>query len=174
MHENYFIAYCSEITLTAALHQDTFTQILNQSIQNNTRSGITGFLLYDAGKFFQYFEGEELACENLLHALKHDDRHTNLKVIGRGYISNPIFKNWFMGCFDLSKHQYTFNHHQLITTFDVYSWGMDQVSQLIDMMSNQHITFTTPPKPIKSLLSKRFMRIRNLNLPFTKSTDQNI
>ena len=48
MSQKYFIAYCSEITLTAVLDQHTFTQILNQSIKNNTRSGITGFLLYDA------------------------------------------------------------------------------------------------------------------------------
>ena len=70
MSQKYFMAYCSEITLTAALNQHTFTQILNQSIKNNTRSGITGFLLYDAGKFFQYYEGDELACANLLHALR--------------------------------------------------------------------------------------------------------
>ena len=48
MSQKYFIAYCSEITLTAALSQHTFIHILNQSIKNNTRSGITGFLLYDA------------------------------------------------------------------------------------------------------------------------------
>lgn len=33
MSQKYFIAYCSEITLTAALNQHTFTQILNQSIK---------------------------------------------------------------------------------------------------------------------------------------------
>ena len=106
MSQKYFIAYCSEITLTAALNQHTFTQILNQSIKNNTRSGITGFLLYDAGKFFQYYEGDELACANLLHALRQDNRHTHIKLIGQGYISNAVFNNWFMGCFDLSQHSY--------------------------------------------------------------------
>ena len=169
MSQKYFIAYCSEITLTAALSQHTFTHILNQSIKNNTSSGITGFLLYDAGKFFQYYEGDELACANLLHALKQDDRHTHIKIIGQGYISNTIFDNWFMGCFDLSKHSYLFKHHAFIESFDVYSWGMQEVVKLIDIMSEQRITYITPQQLIKSLFSERFMRIRNFTMPFRVS-----
>ena len=70
-----------------------------------------------------------------------------------------------MGCFDLSKHSYLFKHHAFIESFDVYSWGMQEVVKLIDIMSEQRITYITPQHPIKSLFSKRFMRIRNFTLP---------
>jgi hypothetical protein len=43
---------------------------------------------------------------------------------------------------------------------------MQEVVKLIDIMSEQRITYITPQQPIKSLFSERFMRIRNFTLPF--------
>lgn len=132
--QKYFISYASQITLTSAFHRQTFIDIQQESNSNNQKSGITGFLLFKNGKFFQYFEGDELACANLLLSLKRDKRHTHLQVISEGAIEKTVFQAWRMCCFDMDTDNYEFelepNPHQRQAS---------DVAHVVDIFSQRHL-----------------------------------
>lgn len=97
------IAYCSEISLAAALHRETFRHIEQKSSYNNQRTGTTGFLCFKQGQFFQYIEGETLTILNLLNVIKQDPRHHSVKIILEEDITERRFSSWAMHCFNLSE-----------------------------------------------------------------------
>jgi hypothetical protein len=78
------------------------TELLDVSRRNNTRDGVTGMLLYDAGAFIQVLEGEQEAVERLWLRIVKDRRHDGIVVIDRGPIDRRGFAQWPMGTIDLS------------------------------------------------------------------------
>lgn len=137
--QKYFISYASQITLTSAFHRQTFIDIQQESNTNNQQSGITGFLLFKNGKFFQYFEGDELACANLLLSLKRDKRHTNLQVISEGAIDKTVFQAWRMCCFDMDTDNYEFELEPILGEFNPHQWQASDVARVVDIFSQRHL-----------------------------------
>ena len=71
-------------------------QFLNRARARNRSLSITGMLVYDAGHFFQWFEGPALAVEKLWQAIKNDPRHRELQILGRHSIPVRLFGDWEM------------------------------------------------------------------------------
>lgn len=86
-------------TSTAAAPFDTpaLEALLSQSREANTRRGITGLLLYRAGRFIQFLEGPEPAVRALLAQIAEDARHENVRVLLDGRTSQRQFPEWTMG-----------------------------------------------------------------------------
>lgn len=73
--------------------------ILEVSRSKNAKLGITGILVYWArtDQFMQILEGEKKAIFDLLDTIRKDERHTGLKLIYDGEVSERCFTNWSMG-----------------------------------------------------------------------------
>jgi hypothetical protein len=72
-------------------------EILRQSRQNNTRSGITGLLILANGIFVQVIEGGRGEVSNLLARIIHDSRNRQVEVLAFGEITERSFGSWTMG-----------------------------------------------------------------------------
>lgn len=78
------------------LGQDDVFQIVQTSARNNGDTGLSGFLVYLNGAFFQVLEGPEDQLQVTLSRIQEDDRHTDLTIILDRRIEEPQFSRWRM------------------------------------------------------------------------------
>ena len=81
----YKLVYCSQnrirgnsTEVATELHS-----ILNSARANNSRIGVTGALLYNAGNFAQVLEGPLSSIEQVFEVIQRDPRHSEVVVIQR-------------------------------------------------------------------------------------------
>tara|TARA_R110002012_G_scaffold296165_1_gene493307 strand:- start:458 stop:889 length:432 start_codon:yes stop_codon:yes gene_type:complete len=91
----YQMAYVS-VTDTQ-LGNDDLSDILNASIQNNERDGITGLLMYHDQLFFQVLEGAEDMVNKSYKRIVIDQRHHGLSNVWEGQADERAFPDWAMG-----------------------------------------------------------------------------
>lgn len=78
------------------LSQDDVLRIVEQSARNNPSGEITGFLLFQNGRFLQFIEGPLMALEMLMAELAQDSRHHALEVLCRRPVAGRLFPRWRM------------------------------------------------------------------------------
>ena len=71
--------------------------LLDTSRRNNSRSGITGMLLYKDGNFLQVLEGPATAIRDVHVRINRDPRHTGLITLMERPITERQFADWSMG-----------------------------------------------------------------------------
>lgn len=62
----------------------------------NHREAVTGVLLHDDGRFFQWLEGPADGVERVMRSIRADPRHTDLDVLDRRPSSARRFDGWDM------------------------------------------------------------------------------
>jgi hypothetical protein len=72
-------------------------KIMDASVRNNQRDGITGALLFDSIWFVQILEGEREAVSATLRRIMPDPRHDAVTVMDCAPIESRLFGNWWMG-----------------------------------------------------------------------------
>lgn len=82
---------------TRPLGDDDLAHLLEQSRRSNEQEAVTGVLLYRNGYFLQLLEGPDAAVRAKLDRIKHDDRHTKVRVILEDHIDQRQFPEWTMG-----------------------------------------------------------------------------
>jgi hypothetical protein len=88
---------------SAPLAAPVLASILEQSLENNHRRGITGMLCYFDDIFIQVLEGgRDEVCE-LFNAIVRDGRHSNVRLLVYEEVSERRFGNWTMGQVNISK-----------------------------------------------------------------------
>jgi hypothetical protein len=89
-----------------AADADTFSaevdDILAKSRVNNTRDGITGALMFNAGCFAQVLEGPLDKVESAFERIQQDERHGEVSLLSVGPVADRSFPNWAMGFVGLS------------------------------------------------------------------------
>jgi hypothetical protein len=70
--------------------------IIQKSATRNAAHGITGFLLFSEGLFFQCIEGSSAALDSLMADLARDPRHHAITELSRKAISERAFPSWAM------------------------------------------------------------------------------
>lgn len=81
-----------EISLTRV------NEIVQVSRCNNRLAGITGILVFDGWRFFQYLEGPEEAVRRLVDRLRLDPRHDDYAELLAAPFPGPRrFHKWSMG-----------------------------------------------------------------------------
>ncbi|MGN6210447.1 BLUF domain-containing protein [Asticcacaulis sp.] len=75
----------------------TVRNILQTSEINNSRDGITGFLIFDKSHFLQILEGDFQCVHRTLERIKGDPRHRDLTVVADKSIEARAFTDWAMG-----------------------------------------------------------------------------
>ncbi len=91
----YQLIYVSSAAYLFSLNE--LAALLETSRANNTRSGITGLLLYKDGNFIQALEGEEEPVQRLHDKIGRDPRHHGMLTLLQGTIATRQFPNWSMG-----------------------------------------------------------------------------
>lgn len=81
--------------------KDELVEILATSRSNNIDRDVTGFLLYQQGKFFQLLEGERATVEEIYGRIKDDDRHFGAIILMTREIGERQFPDWSMAFEDL-------------------------------------------------------------------------
>jgi hypothetical protein len=71
--------------------------ILGKSRMNNSRDGITGALMFNAGCFAQVLEGSLDAVEAAFERIQQDERHGEVSLLTLEQIEARSFPNWAMG-----------------------------------------------------------------------------
>ncbi len=64
----------------------------------NALRGVTGVLLYDDRRFFQYFEGSLVSVQETYARIKASTRHTLVTEVYSGPITQRHFPHWQMAC----------------------------------------------------------------------------
>lgn len=82
---------------TRPLGDDDLARLLEQSRRSNEREDVTGVLLFRNGYFLQLLEGPDAAVRAKLDRIKHDDRHTKVRVILEDHVEERQFPEWTMG-----------------------------------------------------------------------------
>ncbi|PHQ30575.1 BLUF domain-containing protein [Leeuwenhoekiella nanhaiensis] len=77
--------------------------LLKNSRRKNERASITGILIHIESRFIQYIEGPEEKLNSLYEKIIKDPRHTNLILVGEGYIEKNAFATWNMAYRKLNK-----------------------------------------------------------------------
>jgi hypothetical protein len=76
--------------------QNTLNSILVTSIDNNTKSNITGALICRSDLYLQYLEGPTEIIDETFDKIKQDDRHVEVKILKEGTHSERLFPIWAM------------------------------------------------------------------------------
>ena len=94
----YNLVYCSRNRIRGnnAEMAAELQNILASSRVNNSRAGITGALLYNAGNFAQILEGPLSAIERTFEVIQRDPRHSEVTVIQSGRTTARQFPEWSM------------------------------------------------------------------------------
>jgi len=78
--------------------------IIRQSSLRNPQRGITGFLVFTNGLFFQYVEGSAPALDTLLDDLSRDPRHHSITILYRRPLAERAFPGWKMKRLPMADH----------------------------------------------------------------------
>jgi hypothetical protein len=78
-------------------HLETLRSILATSQANNTRDGLTGFLLFDQKWFFQILEGEHDSVITTYNRIQKDARHDTIELMALRQVGRRSFPEWSMG-----------------------------------------------------------------------------
>ncbi|WP_158545431.1 BLUF domain-containing protein [Bremerella cremea] len=70
--------------------------IATHASAKNAALGITGYLCYDHGVFFQYLEGEQKSVLHLMGTIEQDPRHDVINKVMLGEHERRVFPDWSM------------------------------------------------------------------------------
>ena len=92
------IVYLSFATRSLKMDADKqIEQILSEARTHNEQHEITGQLIYRAGIFVQFLEGEKQKIQRLLGAIMLDsNRHENVRILLNQEMHERIFADWSM------------------------------------------------------------------------------
>jgi methanogenic corrinoid protein MtbC1 len=73
---------------------DDLAQLVQEAQERNRRSGVTGMLVHEGDRFFQWLEGPETALDGLWSSIKRDERHDDIELLGEGVTPTRLFSEW--------------------------------------------------------------------------------
>ena len=80
-----------------AMSAGAIQAILDTSRINNSRVGVTGALMFNAGCFAQVLEGPRDAVEATFERIQQDERHGDVSLLAFGPVADRAFETWSMG-----------------------------------------------------------------------------
>ncbi|MGE8215599.1 Blue light- and temperature-regulated antirepressor YcgF [compost metagenome] len=88
------IAYISEAS--AGLSSSTLDALVEDAARFNSLAGVTGVLLFDGGRFLQYFEGPEDGVAAVHERILQARSHAAIIELNRGRVPRRYFPYWGM------------------------------------------------------------------------------
>lgn len=90
------LAYQS--TVSCPLASDSIDDLFTDAMARNQALSVTGVLLFDAHRVFQYLEGPEEAIYQVFSRIEAATRHGNVVVKFDEAVSERYFRTWSMVC----------------------------------------------------------------------------
>jgi len=90
---------------TRAMSDAELHDIASKARMKNEREGITGALLFVENSFVQVIEGKDASIEDLLAALRADNRHRDITILMDRQVRSRDFQNWSMGIITISEEK---------------------------------------------------------------------
>jgi methanogenic corrinoid protein MtbC1 len=75
---------------------DDMEALLDQARARNHALGVTGMLVYERGRFFQWLEGPSDSLSDLWRSLHNDVRHGEIEIVAEGVAPVRLFADWDM------------------------------------------------------------------------------
>lgn len=76
-------------------------KLLTSAKENNSSIDVTGFLIFNGGRFLQALEGDKAVIENLFKKISEDSRHESVRLIYLEPASYRVFTGWAMSMVNL-------------------------------------------------------------------------
>lgn len=83
-------------TATAPLSELELQRLLNTAQSRNRAESITGLMIYDEGRFFQWLEGPAESVARVWKSIRSDPRHTAIEILGEQPAQARFFADWHM------------------------------------------------------------------------------
>ncbi len=90
------VAYVS--TAVAGLTPADLDHLLVDARVHNRMESVTGVLLHDGHRFFQYFEGPEEGIARIYARIRASRMHVDLQELRNEPVRQLYFSQWHMGC----------------------------------------------------------------------------
>ena len=87
----------SNASASARARLDDLRSILSSSRRNNSRDGLTGFLICDGDLFVQILEGAPETVSATYDRITRDERHRQPTLLSRRDVGRRTFPEWSMG-----------------------------------------------------------------------------
>jgi hypothetical protein len=71
-------------------------ELIQASQARNAREAITGLMLYDDGRFYQWLEGPPRNVTRLMNTIATDNRHTDIEILSDKVTTTRQFGDWKM------------------------------------------------------------------------------
>lgn len=84
-------------TAAEPMNEQDLSALLETSREMNSRSDITGMLLYKNGRFIQLLEGHEGEVKKVFDRIRRDERHFDVELLWFRYAQYREFPDWTMG-----------------------------------------------------------------------------
>lgn len=78
------------------MSESDLEQLQRSAAARNHAEGLTGLMIYDEGRFFQWLEGPEESLEKVWASIERDPRHGAIDVLGRHPAATRCFADWDM------------------------------------------------------------------------------
>lgn len=127
----YFITYTSRLSMRHFLDAHALHALCEQANHNNKLHGITGFLLFRQGRFFQYIEGPRDAIEQLYRNIARDPRNGDVQILLEGARDERLFDQWAMHCIDLAHHDSSEEMSASFAKFQPQAWTEDKTRGIL-------------------------------------------
>ena len=76
--------------------EEQLFELAEHAKRNNAKKGITGYLNYRKGVFFQFLQGEKQEVLDLEKKVRTDDRHQMVNTLYFQELDETVFPNWSM------------------------------------------------------------------------------
>ena len=90
----YRLVYMS--SATHVFKQEELEELIEKSVANNTKIGITGLLIVKGKTFLQCLEGEKEEVIKLYEKIENDDRHYDVISLIEENCDERLFPQWSM------------------------------------------------------------------------------
>lgn len=73
---------------------DDLDDLVADARERNRRFGVTGMLVHEGDRFFQWLEGPSAALDVLWTSISRDTRHEHVELLGEGVTPVRLFSDW--------------------------------------------------------------------------------
>ena len=89
-----FATLCYQSRAKARPSEDDLTELVDDARERNRQFGVTGMLVHQGDRFFQWREGPGAALDGLWSSIRRDDRHGDIQLLGEGVTPIRLFSDW--------------------------------------------------------------------------------
>ncbi len=89
-----FATLCYQSRAKQRPSADDLAQLVLEARERNRQFGVTGMLVHEGDRFFQWLEGPGTALEGLWSSIRRDDRHSDIELLGEGVTPIRLFSEW--------------------------------------------------------------------------------